>query len=203
MSSYEGISSVVAIDAIASTTNENASFGVYSSPQTTRVESHKNEEEISSDSHPPPLALTNLSRKFLLRRRLIAIVRSLLIPASLTIILSFIIALITPLKALFVPVVNSPIPNGPDGLPPLSFLLDTATFIGGASVPLGLICVGSALARLKIPRSQWNSLPLGAISGLAIGKMIVTPILGVLICEGLTKAGLIDVNDKVLRFVCM
>ena len=76
-------------------------------------------------------------------------------------------------------------------------------FIGNASVPVGLICLGSALARLNVPRSQWKYLPWGAISWPAIGKMIVMPILGILITQGLVHAGVIGEEQRVLRFVCM
>ena len=34
-------------------------------------------------------------------------------------------------------------------------------------------------------------------------KMVIGPVFGVLIVEGLTHQGVIDRNDKVLRFVCM
>ena len=82
--------------------------------------------------------------------------------------------------------------------------MDTATFIGAASVPLGLVCLGSALARLKIPRSgQWGALPVGAISSLAVGKLLVMPVLGVVIVQGLVRGGVIPEDDKVLQFVCM
>ncbi len=126
-------------------------------------------------------------------------------PPSLSIIVAFPVALITPLKGLFVTLPNSPIPNAPDGQPPLAFIMDTANFIGAASVPLGLICLGAALARLKVPMSltAWKAMPVGSISALAIAKIVVSPILGVIICQGLTSAGVIDKNDKVLRFVCM
>lgn len=118
--------------------------------------------------------------------------------------LSFPIALIPRLKSLFVIIPNSPNQShGPDGLPPLSFLLDTATFIGNASVPLGLVCLGSALARLNVPK-PWTRLPLGAIGVFTIVKLFVMPVLGVLICDLFTtKMGLINKEDKVLRFVCM
>ena len=128
---------------------------------------------------------------------------SLLTVQAITIFVAFPIALVTPLKGLFTAVNNSPIPNAPDGNPPLAFILDTATFIGGASVPLGLVCLGSALARLKVPRNQLKELPIGAIMGLAIGKMMIAPIFGVLITQGLVRAGIIDANDTPLRFVCM
>ncbi|KAF5377929.1 hypothetical protein D9615_006710 [Tricholomella constricta] len=137
---------------------------------------------------------------------------SLLSPASLGILLAFPIALIPPLKGLFVelPLSSSPskfsnpqITPAPDGLPPLSILLDTTSFIGAASVPLGLICLGAALARLNVPRDQWRTLPTGAIGMLAVGKIIVTPVLGVGIVRGLVNAGVIGKEDKVLQFVCM
>ncbi|PFH47690.1 hypothetical protein AMATHDRAFT_67133 [Amanita thiersii Skay4041] len=130
-------------------------------------------------------------------------VKSLLMPVSMSIILSFPIALVKPLKALFMVVPGTNMPSAPDGQPPLAFILDTASFIGAASVPLGLICLGSALARLNLPRNQWRTLPLGAIATLALGKLVIMPVLGVLICQGLVKVGVIAAEDKVLRFVCI
>ena len=142
-------------------------------------------------------------------RRVLATLRtalsSLLSPPAFSILVSLPLALVPVLKALFVAPPapeRSPIPNAPDGQPPLAFVLDTATFVGAASVPLGLICLGSAIARLQIPH-HWSKLPVGSILSLAILKMVVTPVLGVLIVEGLTNVGFIDKGDKVLRFVCM
>ncbi|KAG2130707.1 auxin efflux carrier [Suillus clintonianus] len=130
--------------------------------------------------------------------------RSLMTPPSLSIIASFVIAVIPSLKALFVSgVPGTHIHPAPDGQPPLAFIMKTAAFISAASVPMGLISLGSALARLSIPRSQWSSLPLGAIGSLAIGRLVVMPVLGVLICQSLTHAGLIDSSNNVLRFVCI
>ncbi|KAL5534926.1 ECM3_1 [Sanghuangporus sanghuang] len=138
------------------------------------------------------------------------ILLSMLTPQAIAIFVALLIALVPILKSLFTPVDSDGdgsnlVPNAPDGQPPLAFVLDTASFIGAASVPLGLICLGSALARLQVPHSpaQWRSLPLGAISALAIGKMVVMPIVGVLLTQGLTAAGIIDESDKVLRFVCI
>ena len=143
-------------------------------------------------------------RNFLNRRLIIEFLKALFSPASMAIILSFPIALIPQLKALFVEVPGTYMPSAPDGQPPLAFFLDATSFVGAASVPLGLICLGSSLARLNMPRKgEWKTLPLGAIICIAIGKMILMPVLGVLICQGLTNAGLISKGDKVLRFVCM
>ena len=87
------------------------------------------------------------------------VLSSLLTPQALSILVALLISLVKPLKALFVAVDNSPIPNAPDGQPPLAFIMDTCSFIGAASVPLGLICLGSALARMNIQLSQWRDLP--------------------------------------------
>ncbi|KAG6331276.1 hypothetical protein ID866_7814 [Astraeus odoratus] len=125
-------------------------------------------------------------------------------PPSLSIIISFIISVVPTLKALFVPGVPGVyISPAPDGQPPLAILMNTATFIGAASVPFGLISLGSALARLQLPHGSWKSLPFASISALAVARLVIMPILGVLICQGLTHIGLIDPKNNVLRFVCM
>ncbi|PSR83798.1 hypothetical protein PHLCEN_2v5612 [Hermanssonia centrifuga] len=157
-------------------------------------------KEVRFDELSPPPCRT-MTRRLLLNFRTFAL--GLLSPASLSVILAFPIDLITPLKGLLVSLPNSPIPNAPDGQPPLAFIMDTATFVGAASVPLGLICLGSALARLKVPMNAWNTMPLGSILSLAVGKIVLMPVLGVLICQGLTNVGVIDKDDKVLRFVCI
>lgn len=151
----------------------------------------------------PPTTPSHLRRRTVILSHVRTFYKSLVAPASLAIVLSFPIALIPQLKALFVDVPDVHISPAPDGHPPLAFFIDTTSFIGAASVPLGLICLGSALARLNLPRNNWNSLPLGAISSLAIGKMVFTPVLGVLIVKGLVKGGVIPKEDKVLQFVCM
>jgi hypothetical protein len=57
---------------------------------------------------------------------------------------------------------------------------------------------------LPIPkRGEWKKLPLGAIGSLAAGKLLIMPVIGVLMCQGLTKAGFISKDDKVLRLICM
>ncbi|KAF8206071.1 auxin efflux carrier [Mycena galopus ATCC 62051] len=129
--------------------------------------------------------------------------RNLFMQGSISIIASFVIALVPQLKALFVEVPGIHIPSAPDGDPPLAFFIDSATFIGAASVPMGLVCLGSVLARLTIPRRAWRSLPSGAILGLAIGKMLISPVLGILICKGLANVNVISREDKVLQFVCI
>lgn len=153
------------------------------------------------ESAEPPSKHSVRARKALKIMKSMA--RSFCMPASLAIVISFPIALINPLKALFVEVDGYYMHPAPDGEPPLGVIYDFAEFVGAAAVPLNLICLGSALARLNVPRSQWPNLPLGAISWLAIGRMLLMPIFGVLICEGLIHVNFIAQDDKVLQFVCM
>jgi auxin efflux carrier family protein len=157
-------------------------------------------------THSLPLSNDdNNNRKSLFTRQSVChFLKSFFTPPSTAILISFPIALIPQLKALFTPVPGTFIPPAPDGQPPLAFVLDATTFMGAASVPLGLICLGSALARLNLPKKgEWLTLPLGAIGSLAVARMLVMPVLGVLICQGLTNIGIISKDDKVLRFVCM
>lgn len=157
-------------------------------------------------THSLPLTSNNNSNrtKGITRQSIYHFLKSFFTPPSTAILISFPIALIPKLKALFTPVPGTFIPPAPDGQPPLAFVLDATTFMGAASVPLGLICLGSALARMNIPKKgEWQTLPLGAIGSLAVVRMLVMPVLGVLICQGLTNIGIISRDDKVLRFVCM
>ena len=129
----------------------------------------------------------------------------LLKPIPIVIFLSLVIALVDPLKALFLPPSDSFQPRfrpaAPDGQPPLAFVLDTASFVGAASVPIGLICLGSALACLRLRSGK--TFPQGAITALALARMVVTPLLGVGITRWFARAGFVDRDDKVLQFVCM
>lgn len=158
---------------------------------------------LQTEDEPISFQPQSLSRTQILKSRFKTFFQSLLTAPSIAIFISFPIALIPKLKALFITVDGINMPSAPDGQPPLAFVMDSATFIGNASVPLGLICLGSALARLKIPLNQWTSLPVGAISALAMAKLLLMPVLGVLIVQGLVRCGLIPVEDKVLQFVCM
>ncbi|KAI0791877.1 auxin efflux carrier [Abortiporus biennis] len=167
------------------------------------IQDHHRSTSLQSHSTIPTKTKTKRTRWQRLFPHIKAFLLSLLSPPSLSILIALPIALITPLKALFVLIPNSPIPNAPDNQPPLAFIQDAASFIGAASVPLGLFNLGSALARLNIPRSQWGSLPMGAIFSLAVAKTVIFPILGVLICQALTNAGFINREDPVLRFVCI
>jgi len=131
--------------------------------------------------------------------------KQLLHPCTVVILLSFVVALVDPFKALFIPPSSNFQPHfrptAPDGQPPLAFIFDTATFIGGACIPLSLICLGSALTGLGF--RSGGPFPKGAIISLALGKMVFIPILGVAITRVFTHVGFINRDDKVLQFVCM
>ncbi|KAF9533769.1 auxin efflux carrier [Crepidotus variabilis] len=153
-------------------------------------------EQIQSQQSPRP--------RIPIPPSVINAIKSFFTPPSIAILVAFPIAVIPKLKALFVPVAGSSIPSAPDGQPPLAFLIDATSYVGNAAVPMALICLGSSLARLTIPkRGEWRKLPLGAIGLLAAGKLVLMPVIGVLMCQGLTKAGVIPKEDKVLRFVCI
>lgn len=153
-----------------------------------------------ASSHSTSLSLP-LPKRIL--KRALNILRSLMTPATISLLISFPISLIPTLKALFVPVPSSRIPFGPDGAPPLAFVLDTANFLGAASVPLGLLCLGAALAKMRLP-NRIADLPLGAIGVVTIGRLVLMPILGLLIVEkGLVGGGIIHPDERVLRFVAM
>ncbi|KAF8492563.1 auxin efflux carrier [Russula emetica] len=131
--------------------------------------------------------------------------KELLKPSPIVIVFAIVIALVDPLKALFLPPSSNFQPRfrpvAPDGQPPLAFVLDTATFVGAACVPIGLICLGSALACLRIRSGE--PFPRGAIVSLALAKMVVTPLIGVGITRWFVHAGFVHRDDKVLQFVCI
>ena len=62
--------------------------------------------------------------------------------------------------------------------PVLDVLFQVTTFLGGAAVPTSLIILGASLARIKVPRPI-TSLPLRAICGLTIAKLVILPVAGV------------------------
>ncbi|ODN79430.1 hypothetical protein L202_03414 [Cryptococcus amylolentus CBS 6039] len=125
-------------------------------------------------------------------------------PLTLSIILGIICSVITPVKALFVDVDNwsgNGIPYAPDGNPPLSFITDTATFLGGMSIPAGLVLLGASFARLKMPK-KWSDLPIAAIVAMTVFKMILLPIFGVFVVQAMRdNTTMYPAKDKMRTFV--
>jgi predicted permease len=119
-------------------------------------------------------------------------------PCSFTLIISLIIAFIPWTKALFVQTSVS-MPNAPDELPPLNFVMDYTAYVGAASVPIALMLLGGCIARLKFGNLEpgfWLSALI-----LVILRLCVMPIIGVLWVNRLTSAGWISEDDAILKFV--
>lgn len=98
-------------------------------------------------------------------RRLAKLASNFLMPTTIALVIAIPCALIQPIKALFTTVdgwTGSRIPNAPDDKPPLSFILETASFIGAITVPASLLLLGAGIARLSKPPS-WRALPISAI----------------------------------------
>ena len=114
--------------------------------------------------------------------------------------ISVVIALVDLLKGASLPP-SGMRPVAPDGQPLLAFILDTADFVGTASIPIGLICLGNGLTFLRLRPGE--TFPHGAITALALVRMVVTPLLGVGITRWFVHAGFVDRDDKVLQILCM
>nr|ODO02193.1 hypothetical protein L204_00920 [Cryptococcus depauperatus CBS 7855] len=121
-------------------------------------------------------------------------------------ILGIPISVVEPLKALFTHTdgwTGIKMPNAPDGKPPLHFILDTASFLGGIAVPAALLLIGASFARLKLPKN-WIDLPLAAIVGLTVSKMIIVPVFGIFVVQALqAHTGLFPHHDKIRTFVAI
>lgn len=131
-------------------------------------------------------------------QRLIEIGKNFLTPNSLSLIISLAIAMSPPLKALFVESNQVHIHPAPDGQPPLSFVIDLTSYIGAASVPLGLILLGATISRLQVksmPKGFWKTAVM-----ITASRLILIPIFGVGVTTGFYKGGWYG-DDKLIRFV--
>lgn len=119
-------------------------------------------------------------------------------PVSISLVLSMVVSMIPWVKALFVSTNQAHLPNAPDGLPPLSFIVDFTEYVAQACVPLGLLILGATLARLEVSQLTWKVLrtPL-MITGL---RLVILPIIGTAIIAGFARYGWFD-DDDILRFV--
>ncbi|CAL1699953.1 unnamed protein product [Somion occarium] len=162
-----------------------------STPQATSVLSEN--DQRNKFSFIPPVV-----------RRVIRHLSTIVTPVTVSLAISLPIALIQPLKALFVDISSLGGPNlkGPDGRPPLAFITDTADFIGSMTVPLALILLGASFARLSVPR-PFSRLPILAMLAVTFAKMLVLPVIGVFVVQAMIKGGLINHNSRVEKFVAM
>ncbi|KAK4685482.1 auxin efflux carrier family protein, partial [Tremellales sp. Uapishka_1] len=145
--------------------------------------------------HKPPL-----------KKRILSFAKQFLTPPTLSVILGLPISTIPPLKALFTTSegwTGTRMPNGPDGKPPLAFILDTTTFLGGVSVPVALVLLGASFARLSLPK-RWKDLPISAIVSMTVAKMIIIPVFGIFVVQALAhKTSLFPASDKMRTFVAI
>lgn len=166
---------------------------------TTRCRSPLGSIKSIEESEETLLPTLSISQR--IKNGTIYFLRSLATPPTISLTLALLFALVKDLKALFVydPTISFH-PLAPDSLPPLAIILETASFIGAASVPLGLMVLGSALARMRLPRPI-SRLPLSSIVALAVAKLIFLPIIAYFFVEALTNyTSLVDKENKVLRF---
>ncbi|WVQ80223.1 hypothetical protein IAT38_002328 [Cryptococcus sp. DSM 104549] len=139
--------------------------------------------------------------------KVLRFLREFLSPLTISIVLGIICSVMQPIKALFVVVdgwSGGRVPYAPNGDPPLSFITDTVTFLGGMTIPAGLILLGASFARLKVP-AKWSDMPLAAISIMTAAKMIFVPVVGVFLVQGLrdSSGGLFPKADKMRTFVAI
>ncbi|GFZ47960.1 hypothetical protein JCM24511_05707 [Saitozyma sp. JCM 24511] len=151
--------------------------------------------------HKPPIS-----------RRILSIALGFLTPVSMSIILGVVCSVVLPLKALFVPVdgwTGTRIPNAPNDEPPLSFITDTTQFLGGISIPAGLVLLGASFARLKVRRRGCIMLTAAGTSQMerstpGCDRVIIIPVFGVFFVQALRDhSSLYPTTDKMRTFVAI
>ncbi|KAJ3808597.1 auxin efflux carrier [Lentinula aff. lateritia] len=125
-------------------------------------------------------------------------------PVTITLAISLPVSVIQPLKALFTDATASGGPDwtGPDGSPPLNFIMDTATFIGGLCIPLSLIILGASFARMSIPK-RLSTLPIPAMIMVTLSKEVLVPVVGIFLTQTFVNKGLIPRDNLAQRFVAI
>ncbi|KAI0758145.1 hypothetical protein C8Q74DRAFT_1373182 [Fomes fomentarius] len=142
-------------------------------------------------------------------------------PVTIALVTSLPISLVNPLKALFVDIsdISSYMFKGPDGRPPLAFLIDTGASSTGdhrsqcCSIH-SLIILGftSEFHRRSRTHPSWCELratsdPAPALALAYHGHVAIDaredgpPVIGVFLVQTMTASGFVDRDAKVLRFV--
>lgn len=67
---------------------------------------------------------------------------------------------------------------------------------------MALVLLGAAFARLRVPRPI-SRLPIAAMLAVSVSKMLLLPVVGVFMVQGLVNSGLISKDAKAERFVAM
>ncbi|KAI5954088.1 ECM3 [Candida margitis] len=156
--------------------------------------SHSKQEEEAEPEPDTPEAEESKFKSFVKK-----MLQNLRAPTSVSLLTSIAICMAPPLKALFVTSTFSKhIPNAPDKQPPLSFIIDLVSYVGNASVPLGLLLLGATLARLQVKRMPpgfWKTAVL-----ITFTRLVILPIFGVGVTTGFNNGGWYG-DDKLVRFV--
>ncbi|KAK0441969.1 auxin efflux carrier [Armillaria borealis] len=158
------------------------------------------EPELPEEVEEKPGRFASLFPPFL--RRSFKPLSSLFTPITISMYISIPISLVPQLKALFVEVDGGPYYHGPDGNPPLTFIINTAEFVGNINVPMALILLGASFARMKIPR-PFKKMPLPAMFWVLFCKLALLPVIGILLTQALTHHGVIPKDALVERFVAI
>ncbi|KAF8915345.1 auxin efflux carrier [Mucidula mucida] len=170
----------------------NKSSGAPSSSQLPPVILDETEEQSS--------ALESLLGPIVMK--ILRVIGTLFTPITVTMYISLTCALIPQLKALFVKSDTGPQYHGPDGNPPLTFVIQTAELVGNINVPLALILLGASFARMQIPKPI-SKLPIPAILAVTFAKLAILPVIGFAFSQGLVTHGLVPKDALVERFVGM
>lgn len=176
-------------------------------PEITRSEEETSMERLESHqtslSEKKPVSRTDRVSEWFGRHHMSYLFEFLLDfkrPQSLAMIISMTCAMEPTLRRLFVVTDSADyIPNAPDGRPCLDFIMNFASFIGAASVPLGLSMLGATIARLDIrnlPKGFWKSMVL-----MTLLKLVVLPIIAVAWTNKMRDMNWIDKDDKMAVFV--
>lgn len=176
--------------------NEYSEFDRLKTSETGRVPSIASMATVEM-TKPEPEAKPNDTTLRKIGRQVLDTLRNFKTPNSLSLIVSIIIAMAPPLKALFVKS-SFYIPNAPDQQPPLSFIMDLTGYVGAASVPLGLLLLGATIARLQVKSMTpgfWKT-----VVAITACRLILMPIFGVGLTTGLRNAGWFG-GDSLIQFV--
>jgi predicted permease len=172
------------------------------------INEYSQADAINQDVHAVPAQLTDLKlvpthqenkpcKKSKLKALLLFTLDNWRRPISISLVVSMTVSMIPWVKALFVHTNQAYIPNAPDGLPPLSFIVDFTGYIANACVPLGLLILGATLSRLHVSRLSWSFIRTPLM--LSILRLVIMPVLGTAIIAGFAKCGWF-MDDDVLRF---
>ncbi|OCF62002.1 hypothetical protein L486_01668 [Kwoniella mangroviensis CBS 10435] len=123
------------------------------------------------------------------------------------IIISIPIATVQPLKSIFAETEGWSrirMPYGPDGNPPLHFVIEFSSFLGAIAVLGALLLLGASFARLRVSTEKLMDLPLGSIIALTCSKMILVPIFGIFVIQAFRDhTSLFPREDKIRTFIAI